>query len=122
MCGYASGEFLSHQKNYFPAEKETLAIFKGIQKFEIYLAPVKFLIRTDSMSFRYFLNAKISKQLARGRLLAWKMWFQMYNFDVEWVPGNSNMLADALTREMNKAHGMVKRNGIFLFSRYYSSR
>lgn len=56
------------------------------------------------MNFKYFLTTKISKQLARGRLLAWQMWFQMYDFDVEWVPGNSNYLADALTREMNKAH------------------
>ena len=75
LCAYASGEFLKHQKGYFPAEKETLAIFNGIQKFEIYVAPAKFLIRTDSMNFKYFLNAKISKQLARGRLLAWQMWF-----------------------------------------------
>ena len=111
LCAYASGEFLKHQKGYFPAEKETLAIFNGIQKFEIYLAPAKFLIRTDSMNFKYFLNAKISKQLARGRLLAWQMWFQMYEFDVEWIPGNSNVLADALTREMNKVH--VHKHGMF---------
>ncbi|WP_369124438.1 RNase H-like domain-containing protein, partial [Actinobacillus pleuropneumoniae] len=36
LCAYASGEFLIHQNNYFPAEKETLAIFNGIQKFELY--------------------------------------------------------------------------------------
>lgn len=54
LCAYVSGEFLKHQKNYFPAEKETLAIFNGIQKFEIYLAPAKFLIRTNSMNFKYF--------------------------------------------------------------------
>lgn len=111
LCAYASGEFQKHQKNYFPAEKETLAIFNGIQKFEIYLAPAKFLIRTDSMNFKYFLTAKISKQLARGRLLAWQMWFQMYDFDVEWIPGISNYLADSLTREMNKAH--VHRQSMF---------
>lgn len=39
------------------------------------------------------------------------MWFQMYDFEVEWVPGNSNVLADSLTREMNKVH--VHRNDIF---------
>ena len=104
LCAYASGEFLPHQKNYFIAEKETLAIFNGIQKFEVYLAPAKFLIRTDSMNFKYFLAAKISKQLARGRLLAWQIWFQMYDFDIEWVHGNSNYLVDSLTRDMNKAH------------------
>lgn len=111
LCAYASGEFLTHQKGYFLAEKETLAIFNGIQNFEIYLAPAKFLIRTNSMNFKYFLNEKISKQLARGRLLAWQMWLQMYEFDVEWIPGNSNFLADALTKEMNKVH--VQKHDIF---------
>ena len=28
----------------------------------------------------------------------------MYDFDVEWIPGISNYLADSLTRDMNKAH------------------
>jgi len=63
------------------------------------------------MNFKYFLNAKISKQLARGRLLAWKMWFHMYDFEVEWIPANSNFLANALTREMDKVH--IYRNDIF---------
>lgn len=27
LCAYASGDFSSHQKNYFNAKKETLAIF-----------------------------------------------------------------------------------------------
>ena len=114
LCAYASGEFQPHQKNYFTAEKETLAIFNGIQKFELYLAPAKFLIRTDSMNFKYFLSAKISKQLARGRLLAWQIWFQMYDFDVEWVPGISKYLADALTKDMNKAYNGVRRTKLFI--------
>ena len=42
--------------------------------------------------------------MERGILLAWQIWFQQYDFDVEWIPGNSNYIADALTREMNKAH------------------
>ena len=103
LCDYASSEFLDHQKNYFTAEKETLAIFNGIQRFEFYLAPKKFLIRTDSKNFQYFLTAKISRQMAIGRPLSWQIWFSQYEFEVEWVPGNSNFLADALTREMNKS-------------------
>lgn len=54
------------------------------------------------MNFKYLLSAKISRQLARGRLLSWQIWFQQFDFDVEWMPGNSNFLADSLTRYMNK--------------------
>ena len=108
LCGYASGEFNSHQKNYFTAEKETLAIFNGIQRFELYLAPRRFLIRTDSKNFQYFLKAKLNRQMARGRLLSWQVWFSQYDFNVEWIPGSTNHLADALTREMAKAYRVVK--------------
>nr|AXB54821.1 polyprotein [Pinus nigra virus 1] len=104
LCGYASGEFTESQKNYFIAEKETLAIFNGIQRFEVYLTPVKFLIRTDSKNFKYFLSAKISRQLAKGRILAWQIWFQQFDFEVEWIPGNSNVLTDVLTRDMSKMY------------------
>ena len=104
LCGYASGEFTSSQKNYFIAEKETLAIFNGIQRFEVYLTPVKFLVRTDSRNFKYFLSAKISRQIAKGRILAWQIWFQQFEFEVEWIPGNSNFLTDSLTRDMNKMY------------------
>ena len=73
LCGYASGEFTEHQKGYFTAEKETLAIFNDIQRFEIYLAPKRFIVRTDSKKFQYFLKANVSRQMARGRLLAWQI-------------------------------------------------
>jgi len=54
------------------------------------------------MNFKYFLFAKISRQLDRGRLPSWQIWFQQFDFDVEWIPGISNFLADSLTRDMNK--------------------
>lgn len=92
LCAYASGEFTPSQKNYFIAEKETLAIFNGIQRFEVYLTLVKFLIRIDSKNFKYFLSAKISRKIAKGRILAWEIWFQQFDFEVEWIPGNSNFL------------------------------
>lgn len=44
--------------------------------FELYLTPVKLLIRTDSKNFKYSLSAKISRQIAKGRILAWQIWFQ----------------------------------------------
>lgn len=64
---------------------------------------MKFLIRTDSKNFKYFLSAKISRQIAKGRILAWQIWFQQFDFEVEWIPGNSNFLTESLTRDMNKA-------------------
>ena len=51
---------------------------------------------------------KISRKMARGRQLSWQIWFSQYEFEVEWVPENSNFLADALTREMNKAYITIK--------------
>ena len=46
--------------------------------------------------------------------MAWQIWFQMYDFDVEWVPGISNFLANSLTRDMNKVHVHNQRTDIFV--------
>jgi hypothetical protein len=35
-------------------------------------------------------------------LLSWQIWFEQYDFEVEWIPRNTNWLAGAMTREMEK--------------------
>ena len=62
------------------------------------------------MNFKYFLSAKISRQLAGGRLLSWQIWFQQFDFYVEWVSGNSNFLVDSLTGDINKDFVIAPRS------------
>jgi hypothetical protein len=61
--------FKDAEKNYHSNEKEFLAVKNGIKKFEIYLAPKRFLVRTDNKNFTSFLKRKLDRSISRGRLL-----------------------------------------------------
>lgn len=99
ICRYASGNFKNAEKNYHSNEKEYLAVIRVINKFSIYLTPVKFLIRTDNKNFTYFLRIKLQGDNKQGRLVRWQQWLSRYTFDVEHIEGVKNCLADFLTRE-----------------------
>nr|AEB54984.1 polyprotein [Dahlia mosaic virus D10] len=102
VCRYTSGSFKTAEKNYHSNEKELLAVKNAISKFSIYLTPVKFLVRTDSKNFTYFLKTKISGDNKQGRLVRWQMWFSRYTFDIEHLEGLKNVLADCLTRDFQQ--------------------
>ncbi|KAJ9543840.1 hypothetical protein OSB04_023547 [Centaurea solstitialis] len=99
ICRYASGSFKDAEKNYHSNEKEYLAVIRVINKFSIYLTPVKFLVRTDNKNFTYFLRTKLQGDNKQGRLVRWQQWLSRYDFDVQHIEGTKNCLADFLTRE-----------------------
>jgi len=51
---------------------------------------------------RSLLKKKPNKDLAHGRITCWYLDFISYDFDIEWIKGDNNPLADSLTREMLK--------------------
>ena len=99
ICRYTSGAFQGSELNYHSQEKETLAVKKGIKKFAIYLITKEFTVRTDNKNFGYFLRTEIAGDYKQGRLLRWQQWFNHYQFRVEYIKGEKNVIADALTRE-----------------------
>ena len=102
ICRYASGSFKDAERNYHSNEKEYLAVIRVINKFSIYLTPVKFLVRTDNRNFTYFLRIKLQGDNKQGRLVRWQQWLSRYSFDVQHIEGVKNCLADFLTREFQK--------------------
>ena len=102
VCRFASGSFKSAEINYHSNEKEYLAVIRVIDKFSIYLTPVKFLVRTDNKNFSYFRRINITGSYKQGRLVHWQQWLNHYSFDVEHLEGSKNCLADFLTREYQK--------------------
>ncbi|AAW56089.1 polyprotein [Horseradish latent virus] len=103
VCRYASGSFKPAEQNYHSNDKETLAVIRTIQKFSIYLTPVRFLVRTDNTHFKYFLNINYKGDSKMGRNIRWQGWLQNYVFDVDHIKGTNNCLADFLSREFNGA-------------------
>lgn len=57
----------------------------------------KFYIYTDHKSLTYLLNLKD----ANNRLLRWQTFLQAYNFEIKFIKGTENILADSLTSNFN---------------------
>ena len=124
-CGVALGAFLSQKletggevviayasRNLQPAElkfpiieKEALALIWGINYFRSYLFGSKFLVYTDHKPLRYMATTKNPSM----RLQRWAASLSEYDFEIVFIPGKENVVADALSRinedELNhKAH------------------
>ncbi|KAH9680015.1 hypothetical protein KPL71_026374 [Citrus sinensis] len=94
---HASGQFKDFEKNYHVIYKEILAVKYGIKKFEFHLISHKFLINMDNSSFPRIFDFK-NKLLHDKQLLSLKTWFAKYDFTVQHIKGNQNLIPDFLTR------------------------
>ncbi|KAH9769574.1 hypothetical protein KPL71_012060 [Citrus sinensis] len=94
---HASGQFKDSEKNYHVIYKEILAVKYGIKKFEFHLISHKFLINMDNSSFPWIFDFK-NKLLPDKQLLSLKTWFAKYDFTVQHIKGNQNLIPDFLTR------------------------
>jgi hypothetical protein len=80
------------QQRWSTYELEAFAIFSALKKFEYIIGDVKFTLQTDHENLT-FLNVNGSPKVKR-----WKLAIQEFNFDIEHIEGNKNVVADALSR------------------------
>ena len=73
-------------------EKEAYAIVFAFEKLEYILRDTYFVLRTDHKNLTY-INQEGSQKVRR-----WKLAIQEYNFDIEHIPGEENIAADAFSR------------------------
>ena len=76
-------------------DKELLSIQYALVKFRVHLLSTEpFVVYTDHASLRTAINSPhLSPRMAR-----WLTFFSEFNFKVEYKPGKTNVLADALSR------------------------
>ena len=79
--------------NYTVTEKECLAVVWAVKKLRIYLTR-EFTIRTDHQALKWLLNLKETT----GRLMRWILILQEYKYEILYLPGKENVMADALSR------------------------
>jgi hypothetical protein len=80
--------------NYATHEKELLAIVHALKTWRHYLDGQHFLIHTDHHSIRYLdTQPSLSKRQAR-----WMETLAEFDYTIEYKPGNTNSVADALSR------------------------
>jgi hypothetical protein len=91
---YESRKLRGPELLYTIYDKEMLAIMHALAKFRQYLVGARFVVRSDHNSLKYFLEQKDLNE----RQQKWVSKIQAYDFDIEFVKGKNNVVADALSR------------------------
>ena len=94
IVAYESRKLNSAELNYPVHEKELLAVIHSLKVWRHYLLGVKFKLQTDHESLRYL---PTQPHLSR-RQCRWVELLQEFDFDIEYVKGKENVVADALSR------------------------
>jgi hypothetical protein len=100
-----SGKFNSAQQNYPVHEQELLAIVESLKRFRHLLIGFRFHIFTDHKGLEWITTqTRLSPRQAR-----WLEALSEFDFEITYVPGIDNILADALSRiYSNEPAGTVR--------------
>jgi len=89
---FISKTLTKSEKKWSTYEKEAFAIFYALRKWEAHLRDVKFTLFTDHKNLTYLAkdpNAKVMR---------WRLAVQDYDFDIAYIPGECNIVADGFSR------------------------
>jgi hypothetical protein len=93
-AGFMSKKFTNAQQHYAVHEQETLAILEALQKWEDKLVGHRFRVITDHKALEFFqTQAQLSNRQRR-----WMDYMSRFNFDITYVKGEYNKVADCLSR------------------------
>jgi RNase H-like domain found in reverse transcriptase len=91
---FASRKLSGAEKNYPVHERELLAIVYALKEWRPYLHGSRFFIKTDHHPLRYLdTQTNLSK-----RQMRWMETLQEYDYEIVYVKGKFNVVADALSR------------------------
>jgi len=93
-AGFMSKKFTTAQQNYAVHELETLAILEALMKWEDKLIGYDVHIITDHKALEFFKTQ--SSITARQR--RWMDYLSRFNFDITYIKGDLNKVADCLSR------------------------
>ena len=91
---FLSKKMLPAETRYPVHEQELLAIIHALSSWRHYLYGVKFKVMTDHHSLRYFKTQPVLS----GRQSRWKDVIANFDFDIEYIKGELNPVADGLSR------------------------
>lgn len=92
----ASMAFSKAQKNYSTIERELAAIRWGIKTFKSFLLGIPFILQTDHQPLKYLYSLKnVDSRLARTLTDLLE-----FDFEIEYISGKDNIIADGLSRNV----------------------
>ena len=96
-----SAQLSQAEKNYPTHEKEMLAIVRALKKFRADLLGARFTVYTDHRTLECFQSQRgLSRRQAR-----WQEFLAEYDFEIIYVKGEENTVADALSRMPEEVSG-----------------
>uniref|UniRef100_A0A1Y1MVB1 RNA-directed DNA polymerase n=1 Tax=Photinus pyralis TaxID=7054 RepID=A0A1Y1MVB1_PHOPY len=81
--------------NYSVSEKEMLAIIYCVTKLKFYLLGRKFTIETDHRALTHLMTTRF----ANNRIYRWSLILQEFSFEIKYIKGKNNLIADVLSRK-----------------------
>jgi hypothetical protein len=90
--GFASKTLSKTERRWTTYEKEALAIYYALKKYDYLLKDNHFTLFTDHRNLT-FVNNDPSPKVKR-----WKVLFQDYTFDIAYIRGEDNVVADVFSR------------------------
>ena len=91
---FLSKKMADAETRYPVHEQELLAIIQALSAWRHYLHGSKFAVRTDHKSLQFFQT----QPMLSGRQARWKDVLANFDFDIEYVEGKANVVADGLSR------------------------
>ena len=92
VIGYFSKAYTKEQLNYSTVEKEILVM--TVKHFQVYLYSREFIMRTDHKPLTFL----FTKTNPNKRIERWLLRLMVYHFQIRYIPGKENRIADALSR------------------------
>ena len=92
-AGFMSKKFTAAQHNYRVFEMETIAILEALLKWEDKLLGNRINVVTDHRVLEFF---KTQRRLS-SRQMWWMEYLSRFDFDIQYVKGSSNKVADSLS-------------------------
>jgi acetyl esterase/lipase len=97
--GFFSRKLTGSQLNWTPREKETYAIVAALRKWAGHIGFQPVVVATDHRSLQNWVTEHVDTPSGpRGRRARWHETLSQFDLEVVYVPGPTNVVADALSR------------------------
>lgn len=93
-CGFWSRQYIPAERNYPTHKQELLGVVAAMKAWRLELLGVKFKVLTDHDTLRHFKTQQtLSKRQSR-----WMEVLADYDYELAYIPGKKNAVADAMSR------------------------
>jgi len=88
-----------HQLRWKVGDKEMYAILSGLWKWRVYIGTTEVVVITDHSALTHWINENVETQSGpTGRKARWHELLSLFNLHIQYLPGEKNVVADALSR------------------------